>query len=255
MSRPQGPKERFGPRVEAYLRYRPGYPAALFDYLRHRCDLRPGQAAADVGAGTGIFSRLLLEQGLRVWAVEPNAGMRAAAEAELAAYSRCAVVPGEAEATGLDTASLDHVMAAQAFHWFDRSRVQREFARILRPGGWTVLVWNERRVDTSPFLVDYEDLLRSLGTDYAAVQDRVPDAADLRRFFRRDFSAGSFFNEQVFDLAGLEGRLLSSSYALAPDEQGFAEMLRALRDIFARHQRDGRVKFEYDTRVYCGRLA
>lgn len=249
------PQERFSLRVDDYRRYRPGYPATLFDHLRRRCGLERGQAVADVGAGTGIFSRLLLDRGLRVFAVEPNADMRAAAQTELAGCRHCSVVAGEAEATTLPSQSVDHVVAAQAFHWFDRSRVREEFARILRPAGWVMLVWNDRRVDSTPFLADYERLLRSLGTDYAAVQERVPGSADLEPFFVRDFSASSFYYEQVFDLPGLEGRLRSSSYALAPGEPGFEAMLDQLRALFARHQRDGRVVFEYDTRVYCGRLS
>lgn len=255
MSSPRQPQERFGPRVEAYRRYRPGYPSALFEFLRRRCALRPGQVVADVGAGTGIFSRLLLDQGLRVLAVEPNAPMRAAAQAELAPYTQCSVVAGAAEATTLQAGCADHVMAAQAFHWFDRARVREEFARILRPGGWVILVWNDRRLDASPFLADYEGLLRSLGTDYGAVQERIPGAAELEEFFARDFTSASFYNEQVFDLAGLEGRLLSSSYALAAEDAGYPRMLEELRAIFTRRQRDGRVVFEYDTRVYCGRLS
>lgn len=141
------PKQRFSSRVENYEKYRPSYPAAVIDTLRGECGLSSRSTIADIGSGTGLFSRLFLDFGCRVFGVEPNPDMRAAGERVLSAYPRFTSLDGSAEATGLAVGSVDFAAAGQAFHWFDPPRARDEFARILRPGGWVVLAWNERRLD------------------------------------------------------------------------------------------------------------
>ena len=244
---------RFSDRVQNYVRYRPGYPAAVLDVLRAKTGLAPGQVVADVGSGTGISAKFFLDAGHVVHAVEPNAGMRAAAEEMLGGDPRFHSVDGTAEATTLPDASVDFVVAAQAFHWFDPAAVAPEWRRILRPGGWMVLLWNTRRTDTTPFLRAYEALLREHGTDYTSVNhENVTDKA-LRTVLGPDFVRRVVPSEQVFDWDGLRGRLLSSSYAPNVDHPGHAPMMDALRRIFDEHARDGRVAFEYDTEIYLGR--
>ena len=166
----QDSTQRFSSRVENYVRYRPGYPSAVIDLLKNECGLSSASTVADIASGTGIFSRTLLENGNRVFGVEPNAGMRRAGEEFLRAYPRFISVAGTAEATTLDDHSVDFVTAAQAAHWFDREKARREFVRICRPGGWTVLLWNERRTGSTPFLRAYEQLLVQYGTDYQEVR-------------------------------------------------------------------------------------
>src|SRR6266403_4234785 len=151
----KSPTARFSDRVENYVRYRPGYPPEVLDLLRAECGLRPSHSVADVASGTGAFTRLLLENGNQVFAVEPNAGMREAGSRLLQSFAQLTSVAGAAEDTTLPSASVDFVTAAQAAHWFDRSRSRAEFVRILKPGGWCVLVWNERRTFATPFLRDY----------------------------------------------------------------------------------------------------
>lgn len=244
---------RFSDRVRNYVLYRPGYPAGVLDVLRAETGLAPGQVVADVGSGTGISAKLFLDAGHVVHAVEPNAEMRAAAEEALGGDPRFHSVAGTAEATTLPDASADLVVAAQAFHWFDPAAVAPEWRRILRPGGWIVLLWNTRRTDTTPFLRAYEALLREHGTDYTSVNhENVTDQA-LRTVLGPDHSRRVVPNEQVFDFDGLRGRLLSSSYAPNVDHPGHAPMMDALRRIFDEHARDGRVAFEYDTEIYLGR--
>ena len=169
------PTQRFSSRVENYVRFRPGYPPAVLDVLRAECALTRDSVVADVGSGTGIFSEFLLGAGCTVLGVEPNDEMRRAAEGTLARQTRFRSVPGTAEATTLPERSVDLVTAAQAFHWFDRARTRAEFRRILKPRGWTALVWNDRQLDSTPFLRGYEALLQRFGTDYLAVLDREID--------------------------------------------------------------------------------
>ncbi len=245
---------RFSDRVENYVRYRPGYPAEVLDVLRAEAGLAPGQAVADVGSGTGISARLFLDAGHPVYAVEPNAEMRAAAEAMLGADPRFHSVAGSAEATTLPDASVELVVAAQAFHWFDPAAVAPEWRRILRPGGWIVLLWNTRQTDSTPFLRAYEALLREHGTDYTTVNhENVTDEA-LRAVLGDGYARRVVPSEQVFDFDALKGRLLSSSYAPNVDHPGHAPVMDALRRIFDEHQRDGRVRFLYDTEIYFGRV-
>jgi SAM-dependent methyltransferase len=244
---------RFSDRVANYVRYRPGYPAEVLDVLRAETGLAPGHVVADVGSGTGISAKLFLDAGHPVFAVEPNAEMRAAAEAMLGGDPRFRRVDGTASATTLPDASVDYVVAAQAFHWFDPAAVVPEWRRILRAGGWMVLLWNTRQTDSTPFLRAYEALLHEHGTDYASVNHENVTEDALRAVLGEGYARHAVPNVQVFDFEGLKGRLLSSSYAPNVDHPGHAPMLAALRRIFDEHQQDGRVRFEYDTEIYLGR--
>jgi len=244
------PTGRFSSRVADYRRFRPGYPPALLDFLAQTCALSPRSVIADIGSGTGLLSQLFLENGNMVYGVEPNAEMRAAGEQMLGGYPQFVSVAARAEATTLPDASVDFVTAGQAFHWFDHETARREFGRILRPGGWTALVWNDRQVDATPFLVEYEQLLRAWCPDYARVTHKEVGLADLQRLFGPSLRQTSFDNVQRFDLAGLTGRLFSSSYAPLAGDPNHAPLLAALQAAFQRHSRAGAVEFLYTTQLY-----
>jgi len=246
---------RFSDRVENYVRYRPGYPPEALADLQAKCGLRSSHVVADIAYGTGLWTRMLLENGNHVLGIEPNAEMRAAGERQLADFPNFTSVAGTAEATTLPDRSVDFVTAAQAAHWFDRKKARREFVRILKPGGWLVLLWNERITDSTQFLRDYENLLLAYGTDYEEVRhERTTD--EVNEFFDpAQFEQRVFEMRQEFDYAGAEGRLLSSSYAPGPEDPKHVLMLRELRRIFEADATNGRVCFEYKTRVYIGRLS
>jgi SAM-dependent methyltransferase len=249
-------KQRFSNRVADYVRYRPGYPAELLDLLRAECGLRPEHVIADIGSGTGLLSQLFLKNGNRVFGIEPNLEMRQAGEEFLCEYKGFTSVTGSAEATTLGGATIDFVTAGQAFHWFDQSAARKEFARILNPGGWVVVVWNDRRMEESQFARAYEDLLERFGTDYKNVKEAYPEIANIGSFFGTGaFVARDLPNSQVFDWDGLSGRLRSSSYAPTEGHANFAPMMADLRRIFDANERNGSVRMEYFTRIYFGRLA
>jgi SAM-dependent methyltransferase len=245
---------RFSSRVENYIRYRPGYPSQVIATLKTECALTPDSVVADIACGTGIFTRMLLDNGNRVIGVEPNRQMREAAERLLTSYPNFTSAMGAAEATTLADHSVDFATAAQAAHWFDLPKARAEFVRILRSGGWAVLIWNERCTDTTPFLCDYENLLLRYGTDYEKVRhENTTD--DIGDFF-----APTPYESRVFDMSqelaytDLEGRLLSSSYAPMPGHPNHDPMLQDLRRIFEQYKKDGRVSMDYITRLYFGQL-
>lgn len=245
--------ERFSSRVSDYIKYRPGYPADLVDFLVREARLERGAPIVDVGSGTGIFSELLLRRGFTVYGVEPNREMRGAAERLLAGYSNFHSVDGTAESTGLPDACADVYVAAQAYHWFDAPRARAEAKRILKRGGLAALVWNDRKIDTTPFLAAYDELLRSHGTDYEQVNHRNVDASRLDAFFGPSgYRETVFPNAQHFDWEGLYGRAMSSSYVPAEGHPKHLEFTERLRHLFDVHADAERVTIEYDTRLFLG---
>jgi len=188
-----------------------------------------------------------------VFAVEPNDGMRAAAEARLGGHARFRSVRGTAEVTTLPDASIDLLLAAQSFHWFHVQRARHEALRVMRAGGWAALLWNERPVEASDFLADYEALLLRHAADYARITASRADKPSMREFFGGPMEVAAFPNQQILDFAGLKGRLMSSSYAPEPGHPEFDPMMSGLRELFSRHERGGSIVFPYRTLVYFAR--
>lgn len=250
------PTKRFSDRVADYEASRPSYPPELIDLLTRETQLRPGDDVADIGSGTGKLSLLFLENGNRVYGVEPNREMREAGERLLARYARFVSVDGRGERTGLPDAVVDLVTAGQVFHWLDTDRARAEFSRILRAGGFVVLVWNDRAVEASPFMRSYEALLREYGTDYEQVHRRRHGEDEIVALYGRPgFRRRTLSNRQRFDRDGLRARLCSSSYVPAAQDPSHGAMIAELDRLFGLRQESGRVTFEYETRVYYGRPA
>jgi SAM-dependent methyltransferase len=249
------PRKRFSNRVALYIRYRPGYPPEIIDLLKERIGFDSSKIVADIGSGTGILTRLFLENGNRVYGVEPNKEMREAGEEFLKAYPAFRSVDASAEETGLPDQSVDLVTAGQAFHWFDPAKARVEFKRILKPGGYVFFIWNERNIEKSAFVHAYEQLLLDFAFNYANEPRHGGDRELITHFF-----AGSAWqqvqleNSQEFDFEGLKGRLLSSSYAPLAGHPNYEPMIARLREIFDTYQTNGRVSFPYDTDIYFAQL-
>ena len=248
------PTERFSARVENYVRFRPSYPAQTLEVLCHECGLTPEFVVADIASGTGLFTRLLLENGNQVFGVEPNEKMRRAGEEYLADFPNFESIAGTAEATTLPDHSLDLITCAQAAHWLKREEAMPEFQRIVKPNGYLVLIWNDRHVGSS-FAEKYENLVVRYGTDYSEVQ-RLGRAVDGNEFFAPvRCEKRTLPNYQDLDYEALEGRLLSSSYAPQPGEPECGPMLAELQHIFDQYQHSGLVRMEYDTNIYFGKIS
>lgn len=247
-------RRRFSDRVEAYVRSRPTYPSGVIRVLTERLGLGPDWVVADLGSGTGISSKLFVDNGNTIIAVEPNAEMRHAAERVLGVSPRFRSVDGSAEDTGLEGGSVDLVVAAQAFHWFDPKATRRECVRILRKPRRAALFWNTRLTEASDFARGYERLLERFGTDYVQVRDHRAPEAGLENFFDDSPEEVRMPNAQLFDFDGLRERLLSSSYAPSPGHPDHEPMIRELRRLFEEHRWGGFVRFDYDTQLFFGDL-
>jgi ubiquinone/menaquinone biosynthesis C-methylase UbiE len=249
------PTVRFSNRVENYVKYRPGYPDEVIEFLHRKFRLDQDSYIADIGSGTGIFTKLLLGKGYKVYAVEPNEPMKAVAEKSLKIYRNFTSVAGTAEHTNLPANSIDLVTSATAFHWFDVEKSRIEFKRILKPNGAVVLLWNVRKADTDAFAIAYDQLLSNYATDYNEVKSKTLNGERLAAFFDQgQFETLSYPNEQIFDEEGLIGRSLSSSYVPLPETSEGKVFLKDLEAVFHEHQVDGKVRFLYDTVMYVGRV-
>lgn len=246
--------ERFSNRVANYVKYRPGYPAEVIQFFKDRLGLTNNSVIADIGSGTGLSAKIFLENGNTVYGVEPNAAMRDAAEEYLKPFPNFKSVDGTSEATTLPDGFIDHLIAAQAFHWFEPEGTRREFKRILKPDGYVSLIWNERQIYTTPFLREYEQLLLKYGKDYNDVRHEQINSEVLSAFFLVPFEQVTFPNEQIFDFDGIKGRLLSSSYMPSESDPAFQPMIKELKSLFAKHAESGRIKVLYDTNIYYCQL-
>ncbi|WP_166246437.1 class I SAM-dependent methyltransferase [Paenibacillus turpanensis] len=248
-------RERFTNRVDSYLKYRPSYPKEAVDYLYDFVGLRSNSIIADIGSGTGMFSKLLLERGSNVIAVEPNQAMRVAAERMLESNLNFQIISGSAESTGLPDQSVEFIVCAQAFHWFDHFATQTEFRRILQPGGRVILIWNSRLTKGTSFREEYDQLLHTYGTDYEKVNHKNISQTRLRSFFKEGLMHEMRFGlSQEFDFDGLSGRLLSSSYSPVPGHPNYNPMMTELRNLFDRYNQDGIVLFDYETEIFWGEV-
>lgn len=249
------PLVRFSDRAEDYAKYRPHYSHDVVDAIKQACGLHPDHLVADIGCGTGMLAEVFLQNGNQVTGVEPNREMREAGEKYLAGYPNFRMVDGSAECTNLEPASVDFVIAGQAFHWFHPVETRVEFARILKSGGWAVLVWHHRNTQATPFLRAYEAFVQQFSVDYKQVSHQwVATYGSLQRFFApNQMTLLQQRNEQRLDFDGLRGRLLSSSYIPNSGERHDA-MMRALPQLFSDHVVDCHVVLEYDTNIYYGHL-
>jgi SAM-dependent methyltransferase len=251
------PTTRFSGRVRDYAGTRPSYPAQVLDVLRVTCGLASSSVVCDLGSGTGIFTKRLLESGATVCAVEPNDEMREAAERSLGAEPGFRSVRGRAEATTLPDASVDIVTAAQAFHWFDVEGARTEMRRILRGGPGrasnVALVWNDRDLDASPFLRAYDALLLRLPR-YRELQGKADSTDKFDALLGEgQWTRHTVANEQRLDREGLVGRVASSSYAPRPGEPTYEATFAEVRALFDRYAEGGAITILYTTVIIAGR--
>ncbi|MCV2404085.1 class I SAM-dependent methyltransferase [Marinomonas sp. C2222] len=242
--------ERFSDRADNYLKYRPSYPLELIEVLMTECGLDRNSVIADIGSGTGKLSELLLDKDLCVYGVEPNKEMRTAAEQLLVGHPKFTSVQGDSSHTGLEEKTVNLVIAAQAFHWFDKEPTKIEFQRILRPRGRVGLVWNERDLST-PFQKEYDLLLEEYCDGYTELNHRNVSEQEIKAFLDpASYQIFTFPYEQLFDKAGFLGRMYSSSYTPQQGSNAAKNLNAAAEVLFHKYEKDGVVAFSYLTKLY-----
>ncbi len=250
---------RFSDRVDNYVKYRPHYPAAVIDFLKTENTISETSVIADIGSGTGISADLFLKNNYKVFGIEPNEPMRLAAETILQKYSDKKLfvsINGTAENSNLESNSVDVIVCAQAFHWFNNDAFKNECKRILKSNGFVVLMWNDRRTDSTDFLKVYEDFLQMFGTDYKEINHKnTQEKSQFDNFFGKgNYREESFYNYQDVNFEGLKGRVLSSSYMPNEEHKDFDFMIYCLRKIYNRYQENNLVRLDYDTKIYYGQI-
>jgi SAM-dependent methyltransferase len=249
-----GVRSAFTVKVDDYAA-RPSYPPDLFALLASRYAPSPAALVVDVGAGTGLLTRGLLDAGYRVVAVEPNAKMRASADAALSANERYRSVVGAAEALPLDAQSAELIVAAQAFHWFDIERARPEFLRVLEPHGAVGLIWNDRVLD-DPLQQACSAIFAEFGGEKRAALSVHQERGNLPLFFgATQPEAFSWPNEQRLDERRLTQLLLSRSYMPTPGSEAAVLVAERAGALFRDYALDGAVSVRYRTVLFLGRPA
>ncbi len=244
--------EKYTDHAADYAKYRPNYPPTITQHLKKTCELNEYSVVVDVASGTGISSKLFLKLGCKVYGIEPNEAMRRIAEESLQRYPDFVSVAGNSAETTLPDDSADFVVAAQALQWFDRSLAKEEFKRVLKDNGWVVLIWNQR-LTRSGLEKEYELLMRDAIPNYGSGKvERIDDM--LKQFLDRDVSHETFPNFHVVDYEGLMGKARSNPEFPLPRDPKYNEFMQQLREIFERHNNQGKLSFEYKAHVYIGRF-
>lgn len=239
----RNPTGRFADRAADYVSARPSYPREIIDSVLDGLGDCGAVRVADVGAGTGISSRLFAERGCRVLAIEPNGAMRAAA----APHERVEWLDATGERTGLADASVDVVVCFQAFHWLRPAEALLEFARVLRPGGRVALVWNDRE-ERDPFTAEYGRILsRASAGVCEKIDERVPPDLGGAGLFVNEREVHAAY-EQCLNAEGLVARAMSASYTPRAGAAG-ERVVAELRALHAHHADSaGVVVMRYRTR-------
>lgn len=260
-------EERFTGKAEVYASYRPSYPTELIDFIIKQVEekqLRIDECViADIGAGTGKFTALLLERGFQVIAVEPNPDMLEQLMKLKNKYTdRLTIKSSSAEQTGLAAHSVDIIVCAQAFHWFNEAEVKKEWKSILKQDGFVYLIWNQRHIDGSSFMKQYEQLFLELDESkhvkqyklYKEVGHQYMSVDKLSSFYGEKPQLFQLNYEQRLDEQALIGRIVSSSYALNEGEDGYDLFLEQIKQLFRRNEQNGYVSMLYETDCYYGQI-
>lgn len=244
--------QKFTGKGNIYQQYRPDYAPEAMQYLKEKLGIGPGASVADVGSGTGIFTRQLLLLVARVYAVEPNPDMRAEAERQLAAFPGFRSIAGRDSDTTLPDQSVNLVSAAQAFHWFERAAFRLECRRILKPGGKVLLVWNQRD-HTSPVNQASKQIFNEYCPDFKGFSGGMNQRdARIESFFSHGYELLQFVYPIYYTREGYIGRCLSASYAILSDNPRYEAFVAALGQVFDQHEQNGKLLLSNTTVFHLG---
>ncbi|MGG0175103.1 class I SAM-dependent methyltransferase [Gottfriedia acidiceleris] len=245
--------ENFTGKADLYSKFRPSYPNEYINYLLSENHLGEGNVIADIGSGTGILTRLLLEKKLTVLAIEPNDEMRGIAEKTLKEYDQYKSINATAENTSLKNNSVDLITVAQAFHWFDKEKFRLECKRILKENLKVSLVWNSKDL-LSPLMIELQEICKETCPRFKGFSGGIEDTPDVyNQFFKNEnYEKMVFRNDLEMDLEGFLGRNLSSSFSPLSGEEEFEPYRTALTNLFNKYSINGKIIYPYITKSYLG---
>lgn len=245
--------ENFTGKADLYSKFRPSYPNEYINYLLSENQLDEGSFIADIGSGTGILTKLLLEKKLNVLAIEPNDDMREEAEKTLKVYDQYKSINATAENTSLIDNSVDLITVAQAFHWFDKEKFRLECKRILKENSKVSLVWNSKDL-TSPLMIELQEICIETCPKFKGFSGGIEDMPDVyNQFFKNGIYETTVYRTDLeMDLEGFLGRNLSSSFSPLRREKEFESYHAALTNLFIKYSLNGKIIYPYITKSYLG---
>jgi SAM-dependent methyltransferase len=245
---------KFTGKAAVYAKARPNYAPEFIDYLYKDVGMNSTSVIADIGSGTGILSKSLLERGSVVYCVEPNNDMRETAEKNLSGFTNFHSVMGTAESTTLPADSVDFIVVAQAFHWFDVENFKVECQRILKPNGKVILVWNSR-VITSELTKENALIFSKYCPNFVGFSGGAGDMDDdIAGFFNDDFELRRFSNDLQFDKTKFIERCLSASYSLKETDSEYKSYISELEALFDKYSVNNILTMPNETVAYIGKV-
>lgn len=235
--------ERFSSKTDDYAKGRPDFPKEIIDFLYEHKVIDEKSIIADIGSGTGRFTKLLLERDHHVYGVEPNDEMRSKAEELLSKFNNFTSISGNAESTTLPNNSLDLITVAQAFHWFDKEKCLVEFKRILKDNGKVFIIWDDLINDYNDFSKEF----RNLSNRFRKVAPetngkRVSRDETIAELFKDKKHISNYFDHELYqNFERVKAGALSASFAPKADEDNYEEFISELERVFNKYAENGEV--------------
>jgi len=248
-------RDKFTNKAENYTKYRPSYPQGFINHLVNEVGMNCESIVADIGAGTGILTKLLACKVKKIIAVEPNKDMLKVCRKHLKGIKNFTGIDASAENTSLPDSSVDFITAAQAFHWFDREKSKSEFKRILKKNGKVIIVWNFKYADYD-FLKENRSILRRFCPEFKGFTGGVEnDSSSFSDFFKKDCCEYKVFdNYKTINLEEFIGGTLSASYSPSPEVSHYNNFISELTEVFNKYSTNGILKMPLKTWCYTGEL-
>lgn len=242
---------KFTGRASAYAQARPSYATEFFEYLTNTMGISKDSVFADIGSGTGKFSKQILEIGCKVFCVEPNADMRKEAEHQLSGYKGFISVNGTDEGTTINAETIDYITVAQAFHWFNPIAFRQECLRILKKVGKVILIWNTKR--KSEMVIEHDKLCSRFCPEFKGFSGGLDSMNDtINTFFNHKYELIRFNNDIYYNKEKFIQRALSASYALQQTDNNYVEFISSLESLFDKYSFNGTLVEPNDTVAYIG---
>ena len=250
------PTRHFSKKAENYMKYRWRYPKEVLDYLKSSVGLQKSWNIADIGYGTGILTKILLDNGNNVIGVEPNDDMRNAGEEYLKDYSNFVSMNAKAEESKIKDNSLELITVAQAIHWFNPEKTKIEFNRILKDNGIIFIIFNRRSKERSDFIIDYDNINKKYNKDFKYTNNNPSNGNLIINYLLDDkIHYHSIDNKISEGFESFKGGFLSASFIPDETSENYTEMINELKDIFDKHKNNDKITFEYSTEIYWGHLS